>query len=290
MRLSEAFERYREDVIFFRNQSSKTEETHQIAKRQLVAFLGDKELESLRFDDVRRWKAHLEKGREAATVREYIIRLRVVLRHLQKRGIPCLDYELIGVPKRLVKVPEFLTTDQVRELITAVARPRRGYPAVNRLRNAAILSLLYASGIRASELCQLDRSDLRDDGTFTVIGKGRKPRLCFYDERSRHYMDEYLDLRHDANPALFISDQNGRRISKSTLQVIFLNARKRVNFKTQVHAHTMRHSFATDLLRNNTNMRYVQEMLGHSSIQTTQMYTHVVNSDLKQVYAEHHTV
>lgn len=291
MTVSYAFELYRLDVIVYNNQSKKTEESHRHSCKLLLSFLNDDpDITQLTFDQIRDWKAWLSRTREQTTVREYIIRLRVVLRHLKRRGYECIDYELVSVPKRPDKVPAFLTKEQVAELITAMERKVRGYPAIARARNVAIISLLYASGIRASELLQLDRGAIREDGTFTVIGKGSKARLCFTDERTRMYLYHYLNLRSDANPAMFIADQTGKRLSKSGLQIIFDRARRIVGFGVPVHAHTLRHSFATDLLLNNTNMRYVQEMLGHSSIQTTQMYTHVVNEDLKRVYQESHTI
>ena len=290
MTISEAFERYRLDYILFRDQSPKTEETHKNALKMLVAYTDDIDISDLSFDMVREWKAHLSKGREPSTVREYIIRLRVVLKYLQKLKYDVLDYELVAVPKRPQKIVEFLNEQQVTDLLTAMTRPVRGYPRIARLRNCAIISLLYASGIRASELRSLNRQDIRDDNTFTVVGKGSKVRLCFLDERARGYIEQYLAARTDTNPALFIADQTGHRLSKSGLQIIFDRGRKLVDFPIAVHAHTLRHSFATNLLRNNANLRYTQEMLGHSNIMTTQMYTHVVNADLQRVYKQYHTV
>lgn len=294
MRLSEAFDRYRLDCIVFRNQSPKTEESHNVACKWLIKYIGDIEIEELTFEQVRDWKIWLDKGtngkpRSASTVREYIIRLRVVLRHIQRLGVGVMDYEMIAIPKRPERVPEFITPDQVTELIAAVGKPQRGYSRRNRLRNMTVISLLYASGIRSAELCRLNRSDIRDDGSFTAFGKGNKARLCFIDARTRQLLDEYLAIRADTNPALFISDQNGLRLTKGTIVRIFEFARGKVDFEVPVHCHALRHSFATNLLRNNANMRYVQELLGHSSLTTTQMYTHVVNEDLKQIYAAYHT-
>lgn len=294
MIISEAFNLYRLDCIIFRNQSPKTEENHNIACKWLITYMGDIEIETLTFEMIRDWKIWLDKGtdgrpRSASTVREYIIRLRVVLRHLERKGYKVVSYELVAIPKRPEHVPEFLTPEQVTELIYAISKPQRGYSTLNRMRNRAIVSLLYASGIRSAELCRLNRSDIQPNGTFTVFGKNSKARLCFLDERTRIYLDDYLIMRTDTNPALFISDQNGNRISKHTIQLIFAGARQKIDFEVPVHCHALRHSFATNLLRNNANMRYVQEMLGHSSLTTTQMYTHVVNEDLHKVYELYHS-
>lgn len=278
MTLSEACEAYRRDVIVFQNQSKKTEENHYIAVKSLLEFLGDMEISSLQFEHVRKWKEHLDKNRSPATVRNYIIKLRVILAHTLKLGVKCLDPDLIAVPKRPEKVPTFISSEQVSQLISST----------NKIKNKAIISLLYASGIRISELCRLDRSDIRDDGTFTVVGKGGKPRLCFTDERTRTLIDLYLESRTDNNPALFLAEYGQKRITSGTIQETFKTIRKRSGIECSPH--TLRHSFATNLLKNNANMRYVQVMLGHQSMQTTQMYTHVVDLDLQEVYQKHHTV
>jgi site-specific recombinase XerD len=290
MTLTEAFDLYRLDVILYQNQSTKTEETHRYVCKLLVDFLGDVELEELTISHVRAWKRHLDKGRKVGTVREYLTRLRMVLMFLREEGhTEILNYARIELPPREDDDPQFLTPQEVEELIQVVFEPRRGYSKLNRYRNRALVSFLFASGIRSAELRRLNISDIRDDNTFTAFGKGKKSRLCFIDSNTRKYLDEYLALRTDRNSALFISDQNELRLSKHTFQRVFENARAKVDFDVPLHGHILRHSFATDLLRNGANMRYVQEMLGHSSIQTTQIYTHVVNLDLQNAHRRFHT-
>lgn len=261
-----------------------------LALKSIVKFMGDLDIESLSFQDVRNWKDHLLKTRSQNTVRGYIIKLRVVMAYMQKRGYKVLDPDIIGVPKRDKKPVDFLSENDVRRLIEAAYEPRTGISAVSRHKNRAIISLLYASGVRVSELTRIDRADLKSDGTFTVIGKGGKPRLCFFDPRTEDYLRSYLELRKDNHPALFTSEQTQDRISPGTIQEMFRNARIRAGFSQPVHPHTMRHSYATNLLRNNTNLVYVRDFLGHTSVQTTEMYTHVVNEDLKRIYNEKHTV
>lgn len=277
MTLSEACEAYRRDVIIFQNQSKKTEENHCVAAKSLLDHVGDIDISDLQFEHVRKWKESLDKTRSSATVRNYIIKLRVILAHTLKLGLNCLDPDLIAVPKRPEKVPTFLSSGQVSQLINSTRK----------IKNKAIVSLLYGSGIRISELCALDRDSIREDGTFTVVGKGGKPRLCFTDERTRTLLQLYIETRADHNQALFLTD-HGKRITPGTIQETFKSVRKSAGIECSPH--TLRHSFATNLLKNNANMRYVQVMLGHQSLQTTQMYTHVVDLDLQEVYRTHHTV
>lgn len=278
MTISEAFEAYRQ-VCVFKNQSPKTEENLLVCKRALLAYFGNPPIRSLSFELIRMWKIELERLRTPETVRNYIIKLRVVLRYCMALGLPVTDPETIPVPQRTDKVPIFITESEVAKLIASTGT----------MRNKAIISLLYASGIRVSELCRLNKEDLNDD-CFTVVGKGGKARLCFIDQRTTVYLTEYYNQRTDNQQAMFTGKYNCDRITCGNVQEIFRYARKKAGFTKPIHPHTMRHSFATNLLRNNANIRYVQTMLGHSSLSTTQMYTHVTDNDLKKIYRDHHTI
>ena len=287
MKLSEAFERYRQDVITFRNMSESTEETNRITEKSLVGFLGDIQVSELDFPAVRKWKAQLDKGRCPATVRTYILALRVVLRHTNGIGEKTLDPDVVGIPQRSDTVPEYISPEDVARLIRACDMSCG--VKVNKKRNKAIISMLYGSGLRVSELCNLDRMQIKGD-TFTVIGKGGRARLCFMDERTIRLLNHYLEARKDNHAALFINNQSMQRITPGTVQEVFKNVRKKAGFTINIHPHTMRHSFATNLLQTNCNLFHVQKFLGHSSLDTTKQYLHVVDAELKTVYARHHTV
>lgn len=280
MQLSEAFDQYRQDVIIFGNQSRKTEESHEIAKRALVLFLGDIDISELSFTMVRDWKQHLDKGRSPLTVRAYIIKLRVVLAYFKKSGYDVMEPELINLPKRVAQVPSHASSQEVASFMGCTGK----------LKSKAMISLLYASGLRVSELCALNKSDYKE--SFTVVGKGGKARLCFMDQRSLVLISLYLEKRSDNNPALFLSDY-GVRITPGVIQEVFKSIRKSKPFREQnlppIHPHTLRHSFATNLLKSNCNLFYVQRLLGHSSLQTTQQYLHCVDEDLRSIYQKHHT-
>lgn len=289
MRISEAFETYRLEHIVFRNQSSRTEEMSRLACQSLVSYAGDVDITDLTFDTVRRWRDQMAKSKGQNTVRGYIIKLRVVLNHLSLKGIPVLNPDLVGVPKRKTTVVHFITPAEIARLIECVFEPQAGYSTHNRYRNRAMVSVLAASGVRVSELISLDRLSIQEDGTFTVIGKGDKARLCFLDSRAIQHLNEYLAIRRDTDKALFVSEQTGKRISKSTVEEALRTGTRRGGFEKPVTPHTIRHSFATDMLRNNANLVYVRDFLGHTSVQTTEMYTHVVNNDLKEIYRKAHT-
>lgn len=278
MLISDAFDSYKKNYMAVRHQSIRILETHEVCKRQLVQFLGDKDMAEITIDDVARWEKWLNKSRCLNTVRNYITRLRVVADYMALLGLPSIKAALIPIPRREATVPAFLTPSEVEAMIAC------SYS----LRNAFTISLLYSSGIRLSELIQLNRGQIVDR-QFTVIGKGNKPRLCFIDERTEHLMEHYLRTREDRADALIISAQNKARMTPTNVQLLIRNSAIRAGITKKVTPHTLRHSFATNFLRNNGNMRYLSTMLGHASLDTTMMYAHVVDNDLKDQYKKYHT-
>lgn len=279
MRLSEAFNMYLEDYIRAKNQSNRTEETHETCKKLLISYLGDKELSQLSLLDVREWRKEISKGRRPNSIRVYILRLRAVLRYCNIRDIPAIKSELVPVPKREATVPVFLTEQEVARMIECSTS----------IRNAFVISLLYSSGIRLSELIALNRGQIIDR-RFTVIGKGRKPRLCFIDQRTELLMNMYLASRKDNHEALIVSNEYKRRMTATNIQLLVRNSASKACLNKKVSPHTLRHSFATNFLKNNGNMRYLSAMLGHASLDTTMMYAHVVDLDLQNQYEKYHTI
>lgn len=286
--VSDAFEMYRRNYMTMKGQSAKTEQTYNTACKLLIDVLGDVDLTSITFNHVRKWKTEIEKSRSADTVRLYIVCLRVILGYFLERGHQVINPNQIPVPKRRQKVPEFMTPQEITQFIKIAGHKRAGLPEINRVRNITVLCLLYASGVRVSELHSLDRNSIRDS-SFTIVGKGGKPRLCFIDKRTEKHLNQYLKMRKDTHKALFVNSQGTARMSIGTVQEVFRNVCKNSDFDN-IHPHVFRHSYATNLLRNNTNLRYVQEFLGHSSLETTQMYTHVTNFDLQKIYEKKHTI
>lgn len=279
MTISEAFDLYRDDYIRIKNQSIRTEEIHEGCKRLVIKYLGDKPISQLTMLDIRRLTEALGRSRRPNSIRVYVVRLRAVIGYLNVRKIKCLDARLIPVPKREATVPVYLTESEVNAMIEY---------AYN-VRNAFIIALLYSSGIRLSELISLNRGQIVER-RFTVIGKGRKPRLCFIDERTEQLMEQYLKSRHDHSDALVVSFENKARMTATNIQLLVRNSAARAGITKKVTPHTLRHSFATNFLRNNGNMRYLSAMLGHASLDTTMMYAHVVDFDLQKQYEKYHTI
>lgn len=290
MLVSEAFERYRQDRIVFANKSSKTEEQNIYTLKSLLRYLGsDRLLSELDFETIRKWKLDMEhRNLVSGTVRGYIVNLRSVLKYARLIGEDCIDPELIIIPKRVDRPPSFLSSDEVTKLITTI-RKTPNCSATMKARNMAIVSMLYASGIRIAELCAINRDDLYGN-EFTVFGKGQKSRVCFIDDRTKEYLSKYLRMRTDTESALFTDGINGGRLKVKTLQGLFRRLNAKSVVQKPIHAHTLRHSYATNLLRNGCHIYTLSRLMGHSNIATTQAYLHIHDAELSEAYSKFHTV
>jgi site-specific recombinase XerD len=195
-----------------------------------------------------------------------------------------------------VKRPQvnFLSAEELQRLLEA---PDSSQPVG--LRDRAILQLLFSSGLRVSELVKLDRQDinlkLRE---FIVRGKGQKDRPVFISEEAAHWLEQYLKQRSDNFRPLFIhysglrselNDGNYTRLSARSIQRLVHKYARLAGILKTVTPHTLRHSFATDLLRNGADLRSVQAVLGHSNVSTTQIYTHVTDPELKRIHETYHS-
>ncbi|MCX6741021.1 MAG: tyrosine-type recombinase/integrase [Candidatus Parcubacteria bacterium] len=241
----------------------------------------------------------------AATQNYYLISIRTFLKYLAKRDIPALAAEKI----ELAKIPErqiaFLEGDDLERLIKAPteldqtslgnARDKE----IIKLRDRAILELLFSAGLRVSELTSLKREDvnLKKD-EFSIKGKGSKWRVVFISNQAKYWLKKYLEARTDVDPAMFVRHDRGQheaeknqeenRLTPRSIQRLVKKYAKLAGITRKITTHTLRHSFATDLLTGGADLRAVQELLGHKNITTTQVYTHVTNKRLKEVYRAFH--
>lgn len=225
----------------------------------------------------------------------YLIALRGFLKYLAQRGIDSLDPALVELPKTHRPQVTFLHYDEVQALLDQIDTETE--PG---LRDRAIIELLFSGGLRVSELCGLNRKDINlDRREFVVRGKGSKDRPIFIDESAAEWVKNYLCVRHDSLDPLFLNysrnegeastDGNFRRLTPRSIQRIIEKYALRAGITKHVTPHTLRHSFATDLLMNGADLRSVQSLLGHSNISTTQIYTHITDTHLKEVHEKFHT-
>lgn len=276
--LSAAFANYRRDVCQFKDQSPATAKAVNFAQSSLMSFLGkDIDVHELNFELVREWKTWLESRKvQPNSIRNYLTRVRMLLNYLRLNGYDVMPPEALPLPKLQEKLPGVLSPSEVAELIKHAGN----------LRDRLIISMLYSTGLRAHELVKLDRSDVRED-SFSIRGKGGANRLCFIDKRTRKYLDVYLKKRTDNEPALFTA--RGCRIGQASINYMFQQVRQKAGFSWGVHPHTLRHSFATNLLKNGASLYAISKLLGHKQLDTTAKYLHLYDKDLSECFDKYHT-
>ncbi len=257
--------------------------------------------EQISLDDVRDFRLWLNRqitrrGQPLKKVTQnyYLIALRSFLKYLAKQDIRSMAAEKIELAKTGDRQVSFLEGDDLDRFLNAPLQ--RTKKTIVNFRDKAILELLFSSGLRVSELTNLKRDHLNlKKDEFTVRGKGDKLRVVFLSPEAKRWLGEYLTKRRDVVPYLFVRhDRAGKRSSEikpltpRSVQRLVDHYAKAAGLTKHVTPHTLRHSFATDLLINGADIRSVQAMLGHASIQTTQIYTHITNPRLREIYKEHH--
>lgn len=282
------------------NRSAKTSQNYQLYISRLVEFADDPQVEAIDDEMVRKWRMWLSRLRDthgellSALTRSYhLIALRSFLRFCAKRGFETLAPSRIELPRVKKKQVSFLNNDEVQRLFQVIPADTQAG-----LRDRAIIALLYSSGLRVSELTNLDRTHINlAHGEFTVRGKGQKDRAVYVDPSASDLIKTYLAARTDSLPPLFISygghqtvDTSGdfKRLTPRSVQRLITHYALLAGITKHVTPHTLRHSFATDLLMNGADIRSVQTMLGHSDISTTQIYTHITDPHLKDVHKRFH--
>ena len=225
----------------------------------------------------------------------HLIALRGFLKYLAKRGIKSLDPSLVELPHIVRKQVTFLHFDEVESMLNEIE-----LSSESGLRDRAIIELLYSGGLRVSELANLNRDSINlNRREFMVRGKGSKDRPIFISESAADRVREYLDSREDSLPALFLNNSknqqsvdtsgNYRRLTPRSIERIVQKYARLAGITKHVSPHTLRHSFATDLLMNGADLRSVQSLLGHADVSTTQIYTHVTDPHLKEIHDKFHS-
>ncbi len=247
---------------------------------------------------VRQFRLYLNRdlaGREEETLQKttqnyHLIALRSFLKFLAKRDIKSLSPEKIELAKQEGRHVSFLEAEELKRMLLLAARDT----SLVGLRDRAILELLFSSGLRVSELANLliEQINLKLD-EFTIKGKGSKHRVVFLSPSAKQCLKMYLEARQDVAPFMFVRHDRAKKggvaaLTPRSVQRVIDGFARNAGITKRVTPHTLRHTFATDLLRNGADIRSVQSLLGHSSIVTTQVYTHITDKELKRVYTKFH--
>ncbi len=259
-----------------------------------------KTIENLDLATVRRFRVHLsnkvdDKGITLMRVTQnyYVIALRSFLRFLIKNDYKTLEPSKIDLPKTESRSLKFLEREQIERLVVAPDTTK-----IEGIRDRAVLELLFSTGLRVSELTKLNRDNINlERKEFGVIGKGGRARVVFVSDRAAEWIGRYTAAREDDFKPLFIrysghveTDEGEKmRLTVRSIERIVKKYVAAARLPVDASVHTLRHSFATDLLTNGADLRSVQEMLGHKNVATTQIYTHVTNKQLREVHEAFHS-
>ncbi|MFH1142409.1 MAG: tyrosine-type recombinase/integrase [Candidatus Uhrbacteria bacterium] len=227
--------------------------------------------------------------------------MRAFLKYLSKRDIVSLAPEKIELSKQPIRSVEFLEDDELNRLLNAPMNKHyqktaeTGWSAVQ-LRDRAIMEMLFSTGLRVSELANLkiEQVNLKRD-EFTVRGKGDKPRVVFLSDEAKMWVKQYLDKRTDTSPYMFVSHDRAKKgrkesgpLTARSIERLVQRYAKEAGITKRITPHTFRHTFATDLLMAGADVRAVQDLLGHASITTTQIYTHITDKQLGSIHKKFH--
>lgn len=227
-----------------------------------------------------------KKGISLKTQSYYLIALRNFFKFLQNKGIKIYDPLKIELPKLPEREINILTDEELNRFLSSAEGED-----LKSLRDRALLETLFSTGLRVSELCSLNRDIDLNKSELRVRGKGGKIRLTFISEIAKFYLRKYLEKRTDKEPALFVSlskSSKFKRLTPRGVEKIIKHYAKKAGITKKVTPHSLRHQFATDLLIAGADLRAIQILLGHKNLQTTQIYTHLTNKELKKIHQTFH--
>lgn len=293
--------RFLTSIVVERGASELTKRNYAFYLARFIAYSKLTKPEDITLDDVRDFRLYLNQQQtnrgenlKKSTQNYHLIAIRAFLKFLAKNDIRALAPEKIELAKTAERQVSFLEGTDLDHFLDAPITSNE--PEIIRFRDKAILELLFSTGLRVSELARLQRDELNlEKEEFTVRGKGGKLRVVFLSNHARAAVREYLDHRSDDHPSLFIRhDRASKRSSEiealtpRSIQRLVAIYAKVAGVAKHITPHTLRHSYATDLLMNGADIRSVQALLGHASITTTQIYTHITNRQLRDVYKAFH--
>ena len=278
---------YKKDIMQFIDYLNEYEEIKDFEEvetmtfRSFIAYLnsGDKENS----------KNNIQKSVSKRSINRKISALRTFFKYLQEKKILKTNkVAYITMPKFEKELPNVLNKEDINKLRDAVNTEK-----ITGIRDRLIIELLYSSGIRASELIDLNEYMVNiEEREIRVIGKGNKERITFFSENTKKWLEKYIEEKKrkysNYTKDTIFTNSRGEKLTTRSLRRLIADYAKKAGLQKEVTPHVFRHTFATELLNNGVDIRYLQELLGHSSISTTQVYTHVSKAFLKDVYMNTH--
>lgn len=301
MNINDALVRFLEYLEIEKGRSLKTVRNYRHYISRYLDIQNLKHTDDINASSLREFRLHLNrqegikiKGQAKGTMKKrtqnyYLIAIRMFLKYLIKIGIPVYSPDHIELAKTSDRQVDYLDINELLRMLEISKKHPRNY---------AILAMLFSTGLRVSELCSLNRDiDLSKD-EFTIRGKGEKLRIVFLSPEARSATVSYIKTRTDMDEALFVQagpqavkreeKNESLRLTPRSVERLVKQIAIEAGISKKVTPHTVRHSFATDLLRNGADIRSVQMMLGHSNIATTQIYTHITDKQLREVHKKFH--
>lgn len=297
MEAESAKRQFLEYIEIERGRSVKTIENYDRYLTRYFRQMGVKDTKDITEPSIREFRMWLNRqpgtGKDSMkrrTQNYYLIAMRAFLKFLRKRDIVSLSPEKIELAKTPERHLDLISPAELDRLLSSASGSDE-----RSLRDKAILELFFSTGLRVSELCSLDNDlDLSRD-EFSIRGKGDKVRVVFLSDAAKDAVRAYLKARTDMESALFVSKANKRvksqpsRLTPRSIELMIKTYAAKAGITKKVTPHVLRHSFATDLLSNGADIRSVQQLLGHASINTTQIYTHVTDAHLRDVHKKFHS-
>ena len=290
-------EDFKSYIIAEKNFSKHTAKAYCSDILSFLIWMDGESCEDVTFQKVREYLHFIQKfNYKKTTVARKIASLRTFYKYLyRERRVDTNPAINLNTPKRPKSLPKFLTPDEVEQILNNIKIDTpSGY------RNRTILELLWATGMRISELSGLNFGDLNlEHNEIRVFGKGAKERIILVTDRAKHFLERYIETARALIPKGFpvpdtsedspvFINNTGYRLQTKTVRNVINDVVEKINLPKHVTPHFFRHSFATHLIENGADLRVVQELLGHASISNTQIYTHVSTQHLKDVYNETH--
>jgi len=295
--INELIRQFLEYLEVEKNKSPKTIINYDHYLKRFSLFLEENNISNvnlLNLDNIRNYRLFLNRLNNyklsKKTQNYHIIALRAFLKYLAKNDISSLSPEKIELGKQEERDIHYLESEEIKKLLSTPNKDD-----IISIRDRAIMEVLFSTGIRVSELVGLNKDSINlKTNEFPVKGKGRKIRIVFLSESANNALKKYLSKRVDKSEALFIShsvkkqNKSYKRLTQRTIQRIIKKYSLLAGINKKVTPHVFRHSFGTDLLRSGADIRSVQTLMGHSSITTTQLYTHVTDKHLRKIHQNFH--